>query len=105
VKGGHEVLLAPLPAVVSIRVGVSEPRFIDFERKPWAEKKARITVWSAADLGVDAEMIGLPGSPTTVSGLGQARSAERRREVIVGTPQEEAHALFEQIRAYLRQGD
>jgi electron transfer flavoprotein beta subunit len=104
VKGGHEVLLAPLPAVVSVRVGVNEPRFIDFERKPWAETKAPVAVWTAADLDLDAEAIGLAGSPTTVSGLGQARSAERQRELIGGTPQEEAHALFERIQASLRPG-
>ena len=104
VKGGHEVLWAPLPAVVSVRVGVNEPRFIDFERKSWAQRKAPVTVWTAADLDVEAEMIGLAGSPTTVSGLGQARSVERRREMISGTPREEAQALFERIRALVHPG-
>jgi len=98
------VLWAPLPAVVSVRVGVNEPRFIDFERKSWAQRKAPVTVWTAADLDVEAEMIGLAGSPTTVSGLGQARSVERRREMISGTPREEARALFEHIRALVHPG-
>ena len=104
VKGGHEVLEAPLPVIVSVRVGVNEPRFVDFDRKPWAEKEAPVTVWTAADLAVEAEMIGLPGSPTTVSGLGQARSVDRQREVISGTPEEEAHALFERIQSFLSPG-
>ena len=104
VKGGHEVLLVPLPAVVSVRVGVNEPRFIDFERKAWAEKKAPVKVWTAADLDIQPEMIGLAGSPTTVSGLGQARSVERRREIIKGTPEEEARALVERITAFVRSG-
>ena len=101
VRGGHEVLLAPLPAVVSVRVGVNEPRFIDFESKAWAETEAPVTVWAAADLAVDAEMIGLAGSPTKVSGLGRARAVERRRELICGTPEEEARVLFERIQAVL----
>lgn len=101
VKGGHEVLKAPLPAVVSVRVGVNEPRFIDFQRKLWAENEAPITVWTAADLELDAEAIGLAGSPTSVSGLGQARSVERRREIIEGTPEEEARALFERLQTFL----
>jgi electron transfer flavoprotein beta subunit len=101
VKGGHEVLEAPLPAVVSVRVGVNEPRFIDFERKLWADTEAPVTVWAAADLDVDGEAIGLAGSPTTVSGLGEARSVERRRELIRGTPQEKAHALVERLRPFL----
>jgi electron transfer flavoprotein beta subunit len=101
VKGGHEVLEAPLPAVVSVRVGVNEPRFIDFDRKLWADTEAPVTVWAAADLDVDGEAIGLAGSPTTVSGLGEARSVERRRELIRGTPQEKAHALVERLRPFL----
>lgn len=104
VRSGHEVLLVPLPAVVSVSVGVNEPRFIDYERKPWAEREAPVTVWTAADLAIEAEMIGLAGSATTVSGLGEARSVERQRELIVGTPEEEAHALFERIQAFLRPG-
>ena len=104
VKGGHEVLLLPLPAVVSVCVGVNEPRFIDFERKVWAETEASLTVWTAADLEVDADMIGLMGSPTTVSGLGEARAVERRRELLSGTPEEEARALFERIQAILHRG-
>jgi electron transfer flavoprotein beta subunit len=104
IRGGHEVLLVPLPAVASIRVGINEPRFIDFDRKPWAENEAPVTVWTARDLGVDEDKIGLKGSATTVSGLGQARAVERRREIVQGSPQEEAHILFEKVQAFLRKG-
>ncbi len=104
IRGGHEVLLVPLPAVASMRVGINEPRFMDYDRKLWAEKEAPVTVWTARDLGVDEDKIGLKGSATTVSGLGQARAVERRREIVKGTPAEQAHVIFEQVQSFLRKG-
>jgi electron transfer flavoprotein beta subunit len=101
IKGGHELLLVRLPAVVSVKMGVNEPRFLDWSLRPWGERGDLVTVWTAADLPVDAEEIGAAGSATIVGGVRQAASPERRRELLAGTPQEEAHALFERIRQYL----
>ena len=102
VKGGFEVVAAPLPCVVSVKLGANEPRFFDFERWDWAAEQASVTVWSAADLGLDEGALGAAGSATTVSGLELAPTAERRREFIRGTPQEEAEQLLEKIRAWIR---
>ncbi len=99
-RGGHEVLIAPLPAVVSVKMRANEPRFMDMQRREWA-REAPITVWSAEDVGLDPEMIGLPGSATTVSGTHEASRRERRREVLSGSPAEQAHALLERIRPYV----
>jgi hypothetical protein len=46
-------------------------------------------------------MIGLPGSPTIVDGVAQAEASERKREFLAGTPEEQAQALVERLRAYL----
>ena len=101
-RGGHEVIEVPLPAVASIKVGINEPRFIDFDRWAWAREEGRVTVWGVQDLDVDPEMIGLPGSPTVVAGLGQAAATgERRREFIGGSPDEAAQALFKKIKDLL----
>ncbi|MDH5508281.1 MAG: electron transfer flavoprotein subunit beta/FixA family protein [Anaerolineae bacterium] len=93
ITGGHEVLEVPLPAVVSVSVACNEPRFMDYRIKPWAFETGRVTVWTQDDLEVDPALIGVPGSPTVVSGLGQAASRERRRQFLHGTPQELAHQL------------
>jgi hypothetical protein len=46
-------------------------------------------------------MIGPPGSPTIVDGAAQAEASERKREFLAGTPEEQAQALVERLRAYL----
>ncbi len=101
IKGGHELLLAPLPAVVSVKTGVNEPRFLDWTLRPWAEGQDLVTVWSAEDLGVDLEEVGVKGSATIVGGVGQSASRERRREFITGAPEDEARQILERIGQYL----
>jgi len=94
-KGGYEILEVPLPAVVSVRTASNEPRFMDYRIKPWAFEEGRVTLWSRADLEVDETCIGVAGSPTTVSGLAQARRRERRRQLLTGTPEEVGRQLAE----------
>ncbi len=96
IRGGHEVIAVPLPAVVSVKLGVNEPRFMDMELRRAA---SAVTVWNAGDLGVDPEWLGFGGSPTVVSAVWQARSPERRREFLQGTAPEKARLLAERLRA------
>ncbi len=98
IKGGHEVLEVPLPAVLSVETASNEPRFMDYRIKPWAFAPEQVTVWDAAALEADPELIGIPGSPTVVGGLAQAPSRERKRIPVTGTPQEQARQLTELLR-------
>jgi electron transfer flavoprotein beta subunit len=104
IKDGHELLLVHLPAVASVKMGANEPRFPDWSLRPWGERADLLTVWSLTDLPVDPEEVGVAGSATIVSGVRQSRSPERQREILSGTPEEEAHQLFERIKQYLREG-
>jgi electron transfer flavoprotein beta subunit len=101
VPGGHELQRVPLPAVISVKTASNEPRFMDFDIKPWAFDEAKVTVWTAADLDVEEEMIGVPGSPTIVSGLAQAEVRERKRIFLEGSPQEKARRLAEVLGEHL----
>ena len=101
--GGHEIVSVALPAVVSVKVGVNEPRFIDMERLAWARQEP-IAVWSAADLGTDPEMVGIKGSPTVVAGTDESPKRERRRQVLTGTVEEKARMVAELILPYLAGG-
>lgn len=96
IRGGHEVVAVRLPAVVSAKLGMNEPRFMDTERRRAA---GPVTIWAAQDLGLDEEWLGFRGSPTVVSSVWQVRGAERRREFLEGTVQEKARLLAERLRA------
>jgi alkanesulfonate monooxygenase SsuD/methylene tetrahydromethanopterin reductase-like flavin-dependent oxidoreductase (luciferase family) len=76
---------------------------MDYRVKPWVFEAGRATIWTKADLDVDERFVGVAGSPTTVSGLAQAPSRERRREMLCGTPDEMARRLAELLRAALQE--
>ena len=97
VKGGHEVLRLPLPAVLSVVTGCNTPRFFD----PAARGTSEVVVWDAAAIGADPQLIGANGSATEVGGLDQAARPERRRQRVTGSPQEEARVLAGVIRQAL----
>lgn len=103
IRGGEEVLDAPLPAVVSLKVSCNEPRFMDAGNIAALDRDDAVVTWTAADLDVDLGHLGLAGSPTSVAGLREAaQQTGRRREMVTGTPAEEAHILYERISEFLR---
>ncbi len=104
VHDGEETLDVPLPAVLSVKVSTNEPRFMDTARFACLRANDPVTTWTAADLDVDPGHLGGAGSPTSVTGLTEAAGAGsgRRREVLKGTPEEEAHLLYERITEFLR---
>ncbi len=63
---GGEVVESPLPAVVSVVKEINEPRLPSLRGKMRA-KQFKAVEWSAADLEVDGERVGLKGSPTWVT--------------------------------------
>ncbi len=99
VRGGHEVAEGSLPALVSVELGVNQPRFPDFRRKRWAETEFKLTVWNASDLGLNPEEIGLKGSYTSVLRLTEFPTPERRREFVEGTDEEKAARIAEILKA------
>jgi electron transfer flavoprotein beta subunit len=102
IRGGEEVLDAPLPAVVSVKVSCNQPRFMGAESMARLDSNDAVTTWTAGDLDVNLSHVGLAGSPTSVAGLREAsQSAGRRRELVSGTPEEEAHILYERIHEFL----
>ena len=98
IKGGYEILQAPLPLLASVELGCNSPRFPDFRRKRWVEKESKITVWTAADLGVDPDKIGSKGSHTIVEELVELPRPSRLMKRITGSPEEEAIQIVQKIR-------
>ena len=99
---GRSLVRSPLPAVVSVKSAANQPRFMDYDLKPWAFEDAPLTLWGPEELGTDEARVGLPGSPTSVSGLREAEMRERRRERLIGSTEEIARQVVDLLDPYLR---
>jgi electron transfer flavoprotein beta subunit len=64
-EDGYDVIESPLPALVTVMKDINQPRMPSL-RGVMMSKKAQIPVWTSADVEVDAQRIGLTGSPTWV---------------------------------------
>lgn len=62
---GHEVIEAPVPAVITVVKEINVPRLPSL-RGIVRSKSAIIPVWTAQELGVDLDRVGLSGSFTKV---------------------------------------
>lgn len=96
---GFDVVKVPLPALLTVVKDINEPRVASLKGKMKA-KKATITTLSAADIGAEADQIGLAGSPTQVV---KVFSPEPRgdRQIFHGSVDEQVAQLVENIKAYL----
>lgn len=65
VEEGHEVIETPLPAVITVVKEINAPRLPSL-RGIAKSKSAVIPVWTAQDLGIDRNLVGLAGSATRV---------------------------------------
>ncbi len=100
--GSHvETVSAPRPCLASVVSGAAEPRFPDFRRIE-AAAGTPIPVWSAADLGLREEEVGLKGSYTTVQGLVAGESTQRQRRFLEGDTQAKAREIARLILERLR---
>jgi electron transfer flavoprotein beta subunit len=62
---GYEIIDAPLPVLLTVVKEINEPRLPSLKGMLRA-KSAKITVWTQKELKLDAQKIGLSGSPTQV---------------------------------------
>ena len=65
VEEGHELIEAPLPAVITVVKDINTPRLPSL-RGIARSKSAAIPVWTAQKLDVDKNLVGLSGSATRV---------------------------------------
>ncbi len=62
---GFEIIELPLPGLITVVKEINEPRLPSLKNLMRA-KSAKITMWTQKDLNLDAQNIGLCGSPTQV---------------------------------------
>jgi electron transfer flavoprotein beta subunit len=96
VEDGHEVIEAPLPAVITVVKEINVPRLPSL-RGITKSKRVEIPVWTAGDLKVDEERIGLTGSATWVVKVFFPQRVQQG-EVLEGEPENQVDALIEKLR-------
>lgn len=96
VEDGHEVMEMPLPGVITVVKEINVPRLPSLRGLARA-KNATIPVWTAEELGADRNMVGLPGSATTVIKVFFPPRVHRG-EMMEGDPESQVEALVNKLR-------
>jgi electron transfer flavoprotein beta subunit len=95
VEEGYEVIEATLPAVITVVKEINVPRLPSL-RGTMKAKSAKIPVWTAADIGVEADKAGIPGSPTRVVKIFYPKRTHKS-EIFQGTLEEQVTQLIERL--------
>jgi len=98
-EGRHEIVSAPLPAVLTVLREINQPRYPTVPRRLQAET-AEVALWDNKVMALDEATIGLKGSPTQVRRI---FSPERTQGEILGDGKKEPEAvaalLLEKLKA------
>jgi electron transfer flavoprotein alpha/beta subunit len=95
-EDGETVYETDLPALATFSREANVPR-LPTMRGIMQAAKVGVERWTAADLGLDEEAIGLKGSPTQMLNVFTPPSG-RKGEILQGTPDEAAARLIERLR-------
>lgn len=82
-EGAYEVVEFPLPGVVTASFNMNVPRQASLQGKV-RSKTAKIPTWTAENLQIRREWIGLKGSPTSVGKITTQESEFRNCDVLEG---------------------
>ncbi len=96
VEGGIEQVEMTMPALLTVVKEINEPRLPSL-RGIMKAKRMEVTVWDAAELAVDAERVGLAGSPTEVVKVFTPQ-LEKDTQILEGSPDEQAKQLIHGLR-------
>ncbi len=96
VEDGHEVVEMPLPGVITVVKEINVPRLPSLRGLAKA-KSAEVPAWTATDLGIDTNMVGLPGSATRVIKVFFPQRAHRS-EILQGNLEDQVQSLIDKLR-------
>ena len=96
VEEGHEVIETPLPAVITVVKEINTPRLPSLRGLARA-KSAVIPIWTADELGVDKNMVGLSGSATRVIKVFFPQRVHHG-EILQGDLESQADRLIDKLR-------
>ncbi len=95
VEEGYETFEMSLPAIITVSKEINVPR-VPSLRGSMKAKTAEIPVWSAEDIGVEAEKAGISGSPTRVVKIFFPQR-EHKSEMLQGSANEQTDQLIEKL--------
>jgi electron transfer flavoprotein beta subunit len=95
IEEGHEEIETILPAVITVVKEINVPRLPSL-RGSMKAKTAKIPVWNAAEIGVETDKAGIPGSPTRVVKIFFPKR-EHKSEMLQGTVEEQVAKLAERL--------
>lgn len=93
---GYDIIESSLPVLITVVKELNEPRLPSLKGK-MAAKKAVIQKWSASDIGVSENDVGIKGSPTQVKNVFTPQ-ARTDRKILEGTPEQQVEALIMELR-------
>jgi len=96
-EGGCERVKATRPALLTVVKELNEPRLPSY-RASLRAKTQPVTVWGAADLDLEPERMGIPGSPTKVTRT-FVPELGRKGQFLTGSPEQQAGELIAALRA------
>ena len=92
IEHGYRLVQVKLPAVFTVTQDLNSPRTLSFSGIIKSRKK-EITTWGLEDLVLEAESVGLKGSPTIVSDL-ELMESKRECQMIEGSLDEKVDLLI-----------
>jgi len=96
VEEGHEVIELPLPTVITVVKEINIPRLPSL-RGLAKSKSVTIPIWTAQELDVDKNMVGLSGSATRVIKVFFPQRI-RRGEILQGELESQVESLVNKLR-------
>ena len=96
VEEGHEIIEAPLPALLTVSKEINVPRLPSL-RGISRSKSVKIAMWGISDLAVEAGAVGLAGSATQVVKIFFPRRV-CQAEILTGNPESQVEKLMEKLR-------
>ena len=95
IETGYEIIEMELPALLTITKEINEPRLPSI-RGVLRSREIKVPVWTADELILDRDLIGLDGSPTQVVSV-ETPEIDVEGEMISGTSEEQVAHLLESL--------
>jgi electron transfer flavoprotein beta subunit len=93
---GHEIIQSPLPLIITVTKEINVPRLPSL-RGIMKSKTAKIPIWTALDLALPLDKVGLNGSYTRVIKIFTPRR-EKKAEIIQGEAESQVARLVDKLK-------